>query len=68
MASTLAPRGVNEKCKDLYIYICGVFKQSQILTWKTDFGLFGLGFHDDGFNYISQKRALEEFHVKFKWN
>ena len=30
---------------------------SQILTWKSDFGLFGLGFHDDGFVHISQKRA-----------
>ena len=51
-----------------YIYICGVFKQSQILTWRSDFGLFGLVFHDDGFDHISKKTSLEEFHVKFKWN
>ena len=36
---------------------------SRILTWKSDFGLFGLGFHDDSFVHISQKRALDEFHV-----
>ena len=36
---------------------------SRILTWKSDFGLFGLGFYDDSFVQNSQKRASDEFRV-----
>ena len=40
-----------------------IYLLSRILTWKSDFGLFGLGFYDDSFVQNSQKRASDEFHV-----
>ena len=46
-----------------YYCWCILYVLSRILTWKSDFGLFGLGFHDDSFVHISQKRASDEFHV-----
>ena len=44
---------------------CNIILLSRSLTWKSDFGLFGLGFHDDVFVHISKKTSFAGFHVKF---